>query len=56
MKRFSLVLLMVGGLLFPARTYAQGVTTGAITGVVSDAQGAVIHGANIKAVHVPSGT
>src|SRR4051794_25792686 len=56
MKRFSLVLLMVGGLLFPARTYAQGVTTGAITGVVSDAQGAVIPGANITAVHVPSGT
>ena len=56
MKRFSLVLLMVGGLLFPARTYAQGVTTGAISGVVSDSQGAVIPGANITAVHVPSGT
>ena len=35
---------------------AQGVTTAGITGVVKDAQGAVIPGVNIVAVHVPSGT
>src|SRR5580765_3833483 len=35
---------------------AQGVTTAAVTGVVKDAQGAVIPGATIVAVHVPSGT
>ena len=35
---------------------AQGVTTGVIAGLVSDAQGGVIAGANVVAVHQPSGT
>ena len=35
---------------------AQGVTTGTITGVVSDAQGAVVPGATVTAIHQPSGT
>jgi len=35
---------------------AQGVTTAALTGVVKDAQGAVVPGATIVAIHEPSGT
>jgi len=34
---------------------AQGVTTGAIVGVVADAQGAVVPGVTVVAVHQPSG-
>src|SRR5437867_11889864 len=36
--------------------HAQGVTTGAIVGVVADAQGAVVPGVTVTAVHEPSGT
>src|SRR5882672_3912346 len=36
--------------------HAQGVTTGLIAGVVADAQGAVVPGATVTAIHEPSGT
>jgi hypothetical protein len=39
----------------PRPAAAQGVTTGSLGGVVSDAQGAVVPGTTITAAHVPSG-
>jgi len=53
----ALVLLVCALLTWPAtRVAAQGVTTGAITGVVKDSQGAVIPGTTVVAIHQPSGT
>src|SRR3954462_12551725 len=53
----SLALLVCCLLLWPAgRADAQGVTTGAMSGVIKDAQGAVIPGATVLAVHQPSGS
>src|SRR3954468_15116047 len=53
----SLRLLACCVLLWPAgRASAQGVTTGAMSGVVKDDQGAVIPGATVTAVHQPSGS
>src|SRR5262245_27617840 len=58
-KRSSLLVLfaLCALTLWPTgRAHAQGVTTAAIAGVVTDAQGAVLPGANITAVHQPSAT
>ena len=43
-------------LVWAAPGYAQGVTTGTLTGVVSDSQGGVLPGATVVAIHQPSGT
>ena len=49
---FAVLAAVIGAPL----AHAQGVTTGAIAGVVADAQGAVVPGATVTAVHQPSGT
>jgi hypothetical protein len=51
------VLLALGVLLgAAATTWAQGVTTSSVAGIVKDAQGLAVPGATITAVHEPSGT
>ena len=60
MKTVSKSLLCVAGalaLLAGAQpTFSQQVTTGTLTGVVVDIQKAVLPGANVVAVHIPTGT
>ncbi|OLE83249.1 MAG: hypothetical protein AUF76_06995 [Acidobacteria bacterium 13_1_20CM_2_65_9] len=52
-----LALLISCALMWPTGfASAQGVTTASVTGVIKDAQGGVIPGATVMAVHEPSGT
>ncbi|MDH4065571.1 MAG: carboxypeptidase-like regulatory domain-containing protein, partial [Acidobacteriota bacterium] len=51
------VLLAACLVSWPAsRAAAQGVTTGSLTGVVTDSQLAPVGGASVIAIHAPSGT
>lgn len=53
----ALAVVVFGSLSGPAgQAYAQGVTTGNINGVVTDAQKQPVAGATVIAIHEPSGT
>ena len=54
--RRALALMLFCALASPAALFAQGVTTGTITGVVPDAQKEPVAGASVVAIHLPSGT
>ncbi|MBI3982225.1 MAG: carboxypeptidase regulatory-like domain-containing protein, partial [Gemmatimonadetes bacterium] len=58
MKRSCAIWLAVAAVLAMGTPslLAQGVTTASISGVVNDARGNPVSGANILAVHRPSGT
>jgi hypothetical protein len=65
MKRLSNVVARLGctaalvalcAILLPVPALAQGVTTGAMSGVVTSAQGQPVQGASVIAIHEPSGT
>jgi hypothetical protein len=57
MKQKTVALLAIGVLLGTwAPAFAQGVTTGQIVGIVVNAQKQPIEGANVIAIHEPSGT
>ena len=54
LKRFCFVTLLFAGLLTNL-VFGQGGTTGAISGIVTDSQGAVVVGAAVKATQVTTG-
>ena len=52
----TLVFGVLCALVMPVHAAAQGVTTGALSGIVKDAQEKPVAGATVLALHVPSGT
>lgn len=54
MKRYVLFFLVI--MMLPLIGLSQGTTTGSIQGTVYDAQGETIPGANVIAIHQPTGT
>ncbi len=59
MRRLNLFAIIIAALVAFVgvnQTYAQGVTTGSMSGVVADKGGTTLPGATIIAIHEPSGT
>jgi len=54
MKRY--LLLFVALLVLPISVFAQGTTSGSIEGTITDVTGEPLPGANVVAVHMPTGT
>jgi hypothetical protein len=56
-RRYPFLLLAICLFAWPlSKAAAQGVTTGSLTGVVTDSQMAPVSGASVIAIHTPSGT
>src|SRR5687767_165630 len=55
-RTLALVALSLATLWPNAAAFAQGVTTGALNGIVTNEQQQPIQGANVIAIHLPSGT
>ncbi len=55
-RRIALLSSLAGVVSLPMRLPAQGVTTAALNGLVTDSVGRALAEANVQAVHVPSGT
>lgn len=51
-----LLLIVISVLAFTGKSIAQGVTTASIRGVITDASGETLPGANVMAIHQPTGT
>src|SRR5262245_14330009 len=56
-RRWPVLLALCAVAAWPfGSLYAQGVTTGAISGIVTEAQQQPVAGASVIAIHIPSGT
>ena len=54
-RALALIALMIAASIFPARAFAQGETTSAIVGQVTDTTGAVVPGASITITNRETG-